>query len=255
MKQLFIILGFISLTISSNAQINLEHTFNTSIGLSVNWFNTNSKGLMYYTDPDTITNQLKIYNEDYSLYKTVTLPRSIGYRIIVNLVSEQLFNTDNSIEFVCVYYKMQSNIYQSSCKIYNENANIIKDFGTYSSYVYSECINYPNRNAKLVLRQNSNSQVAEIYSLPGSMPTKTTELEVANVQSAYPNPAKTVINLSYSLDNGQTSSMRIYKTTGQLIEQKQIDSAVDKIQLNVNSYQPGIYIYEYNGVSKKFVVN
>ena len=88
------------------------------------------------------------------------------------------------------------------------------------------------------------------------MPNNVSELKISNVQTAYPNPTRITINLPYVLDKGQTTMMRrIYKTNGQLMEQKQIDSAFDKILLNVNSYQPGIYLYEYNGVSNKFIVN
>ena len=87
------------------------------------------------------------------------------------------------------------------------------------------------------------------------MPNNVSELKISDVQSSYPNPSKTIINLPYSLEKGQSAIMKIYKTNGQLIEQKLINSTFNKIRLNVNSYQSGVYIYEFNGISKKFVVN
>jgi hypothetical protein len=35
---------------------------------------------------------------------------------------------------------------------------------------------------------------------------------------------------------------------------KNIDAAFNVIKLNVESYKSGIYIYEYNGISNKFIV-
>ncbi len=248
MKQLFIILGFISLTFQSNAQITLEHTSNTRIS----WFESTSKGLMWFENPDTITNQLKIYNEDYSLYKVVTLPRPTGKRMYVYCLSDQLFNTNNLIEIICIYSNYGSD---ERIIVYDENTTVIKDFGT--GYCdYPTIINSNTGKSKLLLyRYSLSNSTTEFYSLTGSLPNNVPELKVRNIQTAFPNPSKTTINLPYSLENGQASTMRIYKINGQLKDQKQIGSTFDKIILNVDSYESGTYIYEYNGVSKKFVVN
>lgn len=253
MKQLFLILGFLFFTFSINAQIDLEHTFSTNT--SINWFQTNTKGTMYFEDPDTISNQLKIYNEDYSLYKTVTIPRPIGYNIIIRNISEQLFNSDSSIEFSCSFARYSPTAI-TKIVIYDENATVIKDFGTYNFNVYPGLTDYNGGKTKLIIINNySRPRIFEIYSLSGTMPSNVSELKMSNAQPPFPNPAKSIINLPYVLDKEQTTIMRIYKMNGQLIEQKQIDSTFDRIQLNVASYESGIYIYEYNGISKKFTVN
>ena len=253
MKKIIIILGFISFIFGTNAQITLEHTFNFSpLYTLINWFDTNSKGLMWFESPsDTISNQLNIYNEDYSLYKIVTIPRPKGYNCIgIVYMSEQLFNTNSLIEFIVVYD--YNGISGTKIVLTDENGTVIKDFGTYqNAYPY---LLQSTGKAKLII-YNYSSLVEEVYSLSGSMPNNVPELYVRNLQSAFPNPSKTIINLPYSLEKGHTSTMRIYKTNGQLIDQKQIGSAFDKIMLNVDSYQSGTYIYEYNGVSKKFIVN
>jgi hypothetical protein len=260
MKKIIIILGFISFIFSTNAQITLEHTFNLektfniSKNFGISWFETTSKGLMWFEYPDTITNQLKIYNADYSLYKVVTLPRPKGQVIFIQYMSDQLFNTNNLIEFICDYvteYGVDRII------LYDENATVIKDFGPISNITdYPTVINSNSGKTKLVItRLSSNTLISDVYSLTGAMPNNVPELKMSVIQSAYPNPSKVIVNLPYSLEKGQTSTMRIYKTNGQLIDQKQIGSAFDKIMLNVDSYQSGTYIYEYNGVSKKFIVN
>ena len=58
----------------------------------------------------------------------------------------------------------------------------------------------------------------------------------------------------YTLQPGETSQLRVYNMNGQLLETFHIGSDFDKILLNVSNYPKGTYIYTYNGVSKKFVV-
>ena len=48
--------------------------------------------------------------------------------------------------------------------------------------------------------------------------------------------------------------MNIYDARGVLMDTKTLDPDADWIDINVSAYRPGIYIYEYNGVSNKFVV-
>ncbi len=264
MKQLFFILGFLFFSFTtSNAQINLINSITPSTYLDS--FSSNTKGIMFYTK-DTITNQIKLYNEDFSIYKTVIINRPIGYKLSVYCISEQLFNSNTSIEFICNFNKISnSNINGSSSilRLYDDNGTILKDFGT-TTYAYGRPTVLSKGSANLLLVEYSYytsinpysyGYVYQTYSLPGSMPNSVSELSMSDVQPAYPNPSKVTVNLPYSLDNGQTTSMRIYKLNGQLMEQKQIDSNFDKIQLNIGSYQSGVYIYEYNGISKKFVVN
>ena len=108
---------------------------------------------------------------------------------------------------------------------------------------------------KALAKNPSSQYVDEIYSLPGSIPSSISKLESLNMLPAYPNPTRAIINLPYVLEKGQTAVMRIYNINGQLSDQKEIDSSFDRILLNVESYHPGIYFYEYNGITNKFIVN
>jgi hypothetical protein len=101
---------------------------------------------------------------------------------------------------------------------------------------------------------NYDNNTTEIYSLPGTMANVVPQIGGNIFQSPYPNPANSTITLPYQLKQGEISTMRIYNMDGQLIETKQIDSAFDKILLNVSNYRRGMYIYEVNGESKRFIV-
>ena len=88
-------LGIVALIVSNlNAQITLEHTFSGNISV----VNTHHKTV--YFDAVINGNQFDFYNEDYSFYKTVTVIPPYGCKAyFISDVSDNLFNTDNDLEF------------------------------------------------------------------------------------------------------------------------------------------------------------
>jgi hypothetical protein len=284
MKKLFyasLMVVMVGLSQKSNAQITLEHTFEGQ----VTYFGSggligNNTGLNLYGFVNTTTNQVKIYNEDYSLYKTVTITPPTGYSIStgVSCLSKNLFNSNNKVEFILTFTNPNAlqqggnnNLYYS-CKMYDEDGVLIKDFGT--SYQISpwNIIKKSNKGFNLLILKyiydinspSGTTNTTDVYSLPGTIPTDTvptgtiptsiSKQNTSQLQRPYPNPAKLIITLPYQLKQGETSVMRIYNIQGQLIVQKQIDYVFDKILLNVSSYAKGIYFYEVNGVSNRFIV-
>jgi len=239
---------------TTNAQINLEHTFEGSVRFS----NTISSIVPYYTsdlgDVDFYitymdANQIKLYNIDYSLYKSINLPA--GYVVMyAAFFTKELFSNDNKIEFIAHICKEEGD--GEKIIICNEDGMILKEFVNgyepFFSYIYKV-----NGQFKLSM-YNDNNNTTEIYSLPGTMSNAVPQTGSNIFQLPYPNPANSTITLPYQLKQGEISTMRIYNMNGQLIETKQIDSAFDKILLNVSNYRKGMYIYEVNGESKRFIV-
>lgn len=253
MKNKLLIVAFFISVLTVKAQINLEHTF----AENVYPFNTNN-GTYYYglSSKNTL---LKIFNPDYSLYKFITLTPPTGYGFSnVLSISKTLFNSDDRIEFIVVYNQL-SDFYSYSMKLYNENLDLLKDFGNrMSAYVNMNSSNKIKLNVlgmQLDNKTSSFNYITDIYSLPGSLPNGQVSLKSEKLEQPYPNPSNSTINLPYKLDNGKTSLIRIYDINGLLIEQKQIDSAFDKIMLDIRNYKSGVYIYEFNGLSNRFIVN
>lgn len=258
MKKVLLIFSFVINIITVNAQIALEHTFsNESSAVMV--FSTNSATYFYVLN--STNNQLKIFNSDYSVYKTLTLTPQTGYKLSnVYQFSTKLFNTDDKIEFIVSSYQI-SNSSVSSLKLYNENGETLKDFGNRASAM---AFTTTSNQTKLVvwgytIDNTTNpatiNYVTDIYTLPGSLSNGLKSFNAETLEPPYPNPTNTIINLPYKLDYGKTSVISIFNTNGQLIEQKQIDATFDKIMLDVSSYKSGVYIYEYNGHSSRFIVN
>lgn len=72
--------------------------------------------------------------------------------------------------------------------------------------------------------------------------------------SSYPNPAKNIITLQYICNSGEIERMNIYNISGKLIDTKIIDTNLDHIQLNVENYSSGVYLYNINKTSGKFII-
>ena len=263
MKQLFSIFTLLVVSLSMNAQINLINS-TTLTNSSLTWFNSNTKGLLYYETPDTITNVLKIYNENFTPYKSISINRPKGFSMAISCISEQLFNNDNSIEFICIFSKSSytdPNGSVTKILLYDENNTIIKDFGTFN-YIASSVYPIHKDNSTCLLLwgmyytkiSSEYKSVFQVYSLPGNLPNNVPVLKASNIKSAYPNPSNSAIILPYSLENNQNSTMKIFNINGQVVEQVSLSPLFDSIKLNVSSYSSGIYIYEYNGISNQFII-
>ncbi len=262
----------------TNAQITLEHTFiNESVTFNMGIVNgqanyvyesvTQPENSYYFTKIVDNSYHIKSYNSDYSLNtdKTYQFTPPLGYKVSTVSLSKKLFNTDENYEFMVVFVKTSSVAYDndnSKAILYDTNLNVIKDFGTgaglyISPYLYIIDNQYKLLICKIIYDTGHNQLTnSEIYSVPGTHTSINVSEQKANViQSAYPNPTISSITLPYQLKQGEISVMRIFNINGLLIESKQIDFVFDKILLNVSEYAKGVYFYEVNGVSNRFVVN
>ena len=245
----------------ANGQIELEKTFDGNVGHIGTPY---SPFQDYYTFHDAETSEVRLYNQDYSLYKTIKITPPAKYVLsFVSLFSKNIFTNSDVITFVVQFNSTAADVPDRSLsqniRLYDENGTMLKDLG-YSFTFFNPTIHVTpdNKLRVTVLSYVSLSPLrykTEIYSLPGTLPTGMRSAEVENPkQLPYPNPANTVITLPYKLEQGETAVMRIYDMGGRLVDMKQIDYVFDKILLNVAGYAKGVYLYEVNGVGNRFVV-
>ncbi|MBI9032852.1 MAG: T9SS type A sorting domain-containing protein [Bacteroidales bacterium] len=249
MKKAIVFFGFLFLVLSLKAQVELVHSFDESVGYV---YFEDELGFYSYNYSD---DELIIFNPDYTQYKSIVLGVPLGYEVYAILhMSDKLFNLDEYIEYVLVIW---DGIDDYSMKLYNENQEMLFDFGgQYYSWIISS-----NDNTCLHVREmnyDENLQIYlyndQIYSVPGSLPMDVNESNNMDLGKPYPNPSSKVINIPISNETGSSTNLKIYNINGQLIEQKQIAPEFDCFRLNVDSYQRGVYLYKYNGISNKFIV-
>lgn len=260
----------------SNAQITLEHTFanervSFNIGIvdgELNCFQdaaTYPENGYYYSEIVNNSYRIKTYNADYSVNsnQTYTFTPPTGYQVSSVAASKKLFNDDDNYEFIVTFYKTNPVGYDNDSyrvALYDVNGSVLKNFGSGCYvYVYPMLFIVDNHYKLLVYRSlydagNNNLTSTEIYAVPGDPSAGVTGATVPNPITPYPNPASTTISLPYNLRQGVASEMHIFDDSGKLIETKQIDAVFDKILLNVSNYAKGVYLYEVDGVSSRFVV-
>ena len=235
------------------AYAQIELLYDTDITLSVQYFKTDAGIYYYYTDVSN--KQVVILNRDMSVYKKVNIDFETNYPGI-RFPSDKLFNDDSSIEFVVSEYtEIRENNqfieYRYYSVLYNENGEKLYGFGNR----YLELLHDTDGETRLFA--TSNAEGLQVYKLPGKSPVNSTNTRLLPTPAnpAYPNPSTTTVNLPYKLEQGSSSLMSIYSAGGSLIDQKQLDANIDRIRLDVSNYQTGVYMYEYDGISNRFVVH
>lgn len=216
------------------AQINFEHSYS-----SVNTQLVNAGQAFYYVDNDT--NTIRIYSTNHSLLKSVVVPTKVGYNVQgVYLVTDELFDTDNSaVEFCVVTYGGGTLGYEML--LMNWNGSVLKNFGNY----FYAVAQYDGSEFKLILRHLSqNDRRADVYSLPGSYPNKIeSPAGGSSFKSAYPNPSSSYIHLPYNLPEGTNGTMEIYNNSGQMVDRYDLGGSFDDILFSTVGLTPGQYIY------------
>ncbi len=251
-KSLSILLIVVFPTLFSIAQVNLEHTF-TSSGFGTWHFNTENE--TFYYNANANTHKVYIYHGDYSLYKTIDLTPPSGYNLYwVYYPSKHLFNDDELIEFILVFYNSSNYI----MKAYNENMSLVKDLGAAANaYVFNTQEGYKLKTTNWVYNAgNQNMDYTDkIYSLPGELYVSDSEYCFEDMDNKpYPNPAANSVTLPYQIKPDEVTTLYIYNLQGILIESKTIHGNFDHLRLNTNNYLSGSYLYKYNEKVASFIV-
>ena len=281
MKKILILLSVMCVSLITKGQLNLLHSFqnNSDYGYALyekNAWEAVMEPVDYYILPGYDFSQVNIYNQNFVLIKQIDLtnfpissPNPSIYPTqtpgtLIRCLGKHLINADDKIEFlVNVNFVSTSSLGGQISKklIVNEDKEIVFGFDLDVSN-FSDIYKIGNQLV-LITNENTyyNSSVTtqkyyNIYSLggnynPGTMVTYTRKGDYPN---PYPNPTQNTITLPYTLHSNETTQLKVFNINGQLMETFNIGSDFDRILLNVNDYPKGTYIYTYNGVSKKFVV-
>ena len=264
MKNLFLTLSLFLFSCSTFAQIALERTYGESNSMYVTKLEI--EGYKYF-GVDTTTTHLNIYNTNHSLWKSLTLPVIAGSKVNITptFLSENLFNSDNSIEYIIGYQSGTGATSAWTMYLVNEAGTILYTFnnglsgkpvkvGTGWKLQTSDYYTNPAGSLR---------SATSYYSLPGQY---TTGLAVApqggssTGSELVPNPIESSGVLKYNLPSGiNQAQVTVYSTTGAEVRNYNITNQFSEIIIEKGILSPGIYLYSisypgYISEMKKFVV-
>ena len=253
----------------ANAQITLLHTFEEDGVSACSPTIVEDVGVYYYVTDSIDSPEYNIYHfptfyfydSEFNFYWSFQF-QVTRFTDVSLFPTRHLIDTDDELEFIV----RESSSYASGLPgvhsyIMDENGTIIYDFDNSKERAGGSSFEFVLMNNEIRLLRSVSYYAGsnmipdnelEVYGVGGNYSAEEFHLVANSV--AYPNPARSNITLPYELEDGETATMSIYNLNGQLIERFEIGSHFNQVQLNVSSYSPGIYLYEYKGRSNKFVI-
>ncbi|BDS10159.1 T9SS type A sorting domain-containing protein [Aureispira anguillae] len=221
--------------------------------------------------------ELKLYNLDHSIYKTITVntPSDLYDPVAFPhfnaayfyYVKEGLFDTDNEVEFMLHYQACLT----SGCSttvtaiaIINEDGSVLfqqDDTGIKGTSTYylqhtntpSSIINASDGTSKMILKNTVGPNIY-VYNLPGTLMCDpcggTTGARYTEANSGVvlkqnaPNPSTTYTVVGYELpEEADRGTLKIYNTSGIELKSYQVDKSFDHLQISTQDLPAGTYYY------------
>ena len=243
--RIIILIAFMALSFGVNAQMTLENSYMVTGNSNLTVVNLANSGYKYQFT-DITNNQVKFYNINHSLWKTINITPPVGYTLIgAGSASETLFNSNANVEIICSFYRITPSVAYE--------IRIIDETGAILSTIPNGIGAYPvftgTNEWKLIATINpgSGTTAHNIYSLSGTYPTQISKLSEDNMETGnvYPNPAQLQITIPYNLPQGNhKGQIVIYDITGKEILRQDIDNTFGNLHLDIASFSKGIYVYK-----------
>lgn len=249
-----------------DAQIQFEQSFNYS-GTFAQLENAGQKFFLM----DLAARHCRIYNADYSLWKTVQLNVPNSQTLSdVRYVSQHLFNSDDQVEMVIIYYKYiatsSSYYYLYTTDVVNENGNVLLSV---SGSSWAEVLPDASQGSKLLTWVYDYSTwpyavQTRIYKIPGILmhipdtETKSDDPLIGRV-SVYPNPTNG--DVTFKMEDGLLRNeawLVISDESGKLCSKTILRAGSVEQNLNLVHLNPGTYYYEvispwYRSKASRFI--
>jgi hypothetical protein len=228
-----------------------------------------------YVTVDYANLVIKVYNTNFSLFKTIAFPATVGGVTLNNgnftvaHLSQQLFDLDSLLEYTMNVYTLGS-IIKAKFYVFKENGTQIffrdsamteNTIAVHDKAIFNqEQLHFNGTGAVLRLQKTPYasgqgfSPTYLFYSLPGSLPCSdcssgvvTGKQSIAGSETTnavfYPNPVTDQLKLKYELPKDyKTADIKIYDLQGKLIETFKVTDTFDFIYLP-SDYNNGLYLY------------
>ena len=246
-----IIIGFIIFNSLSFGQ-TLEKTYFTNASndrKKLNYaFNINGETI-YYT-LNWSTSEVVFYDSTHNIFKKVKVNIEPSYEMKeLYFVTDKLFNSNSKIEFMI--YSAPNNQSTSNIKLYDDEGNLLFDFG---HTIGIELFKTANNEFKLLtLHQNEAFKfIYKVYSLSGTLSVDQESLLNKSVV-LFPNPTSETLNIKNLKINGKVTILEIFTIQGKKVFSKKIKQNQAEISVNISHLNNGMYIYKIGDLSNKFL--
>ncbi len=242
MKKTLLIIVIAIMSLSVEAQLDLEQTYHfsgTQIEIEENVFK--------YFVMDVPLKQCRIYNEDHSIYKTINLSVPSGYYLHdVKFVTKHLFNNDDYVELLYIYSKSQivnaNLVYSYGLRVVNELGTVLLNLTDGGHAELKE----GSTTKKLLTYQYIYYEgyylvYTNVYTIGGG--TKSASAIVDNEINLYPNPASENITVTFSpweqINEGQ---MMITDMSGRIVSREPILPGSHQKRIETSQFSSGVYV-------------
>ncbi len=242
----------VSLTLFSavlHAQIQFEQSYNYSAAST----ELEVDGLKYYL-MDVPAEQTRLYNSDFSLWKTLqySIPNN-RWLYDVKYVSQHLFDADDGVESLIIYYQyvetQTSYYYVYALVVVDDNGSeLLKVPGG----AFADVKSLPDGGSNLFV-YNWDYAVwpytveTLIYRIPGQLVGIQEEIQntqtVADQTSVFPNPSDGVVKLSLPGQFDYAARLMVRDEKGSLVHEMEIQRQSVEQEINLLHLPAGIYFY------------
>lgn len=245
MRKISLLTFLTVMIINLNAQITHERTLSGDYAHVVQI----DEGVTKYCTFHSSTHEIKVYNLDGTLYRTLTNhPDTMRYTYYI---TEKLFNLDSKIEYM-VYD------WEDGVRIYDEDGNILFQEDSLDAledldenwFETNTIVNTESGTKMFLFDWNKNN--LEIYNLPGKLPyssngatthLKSYSINQSNLKS-YPNPTKQMITIEYNIiTDFSVGLIELYSSKGELVEEYNFYDKRGSIIVGDEISSTGLYIY------------
>lgn len=263
MKNLFFIF-LLAFVINANAQITLEHTYDSASTANVYVNDINQLMIINfevsgerYVKINRAARSICIYDMNHTLLKTISLASfpsySNGLMGDVMYLSENLFDIDSKLEFMYYYTTYDTNLHLHTKIIKEDGTVLFSDTGgavVRPNWAMQQWPIYNTSQGTKMILSYSNRQ-AKVFSLPGTLSNAIQEANGQLMQqngafnNLYPNPSNGAVTLQYELPKGeQEGELILYNMQGAEVRRYKVDNTFKDVLLDNTQLPAGTYLYQ-----------
>jgi hypothetical protein len=238
---------------SAHAQITLEQKYRGQIDV----FRLSTGEVKYTSYVPGTANQVRIYNQNHSLFRQLSVPLSANIGGFIDFLSDKLFNTTPELEYMVYAYDMNAQVYPFIQVFSETGASLLRADSVNSVNIYNSAA-----GTKMVTEQSSpTGHYSKVYALGGTrVALKTADAAGRDAAQPFPNPTAERVQLPYTVAPGQVGELSISDATGRTVAHYQVDATFDHLLFDTRGLRPGVYLYRVQapgqpaGGARRFVV-